>query len=264
MSDPLSHWPARTTLKGADGTTALIYSPGESTRNGRPWADGVWRPGDVPVDAAVDVSLRQLGGYAVSTSDAELVDGLVAAGAETLRHAHVMAHDLATVPDPPSVEGLSIHGIGPQQVARHAARLGELNLAAYPVDHPDHEHETVDAAAGEMLAVSRGELLGPVLPVSQVAVSRHTLIGAALIVDRPGNTPEGGPWVLDIFRDPAAPVKGVGRALLVAVLVAAKETGLPSVTLVVSHTNANARALYGALGFVDHEQSWTLGLPTAG
>jgi ribosomal protein S18 acetylase RimI-like enzyme len=53
----------------------------------------------------------------------------------------------------------------------------------------------------------------------------------------------------------------VGRALLVAVLHAAAEGGLSSVSLVVSHANANAFAMYESLGFVDHEQSWTLALP---
>ena len=32
-------------------------------------------------------------------------------------------------------------------------------------------------------------------------------------------------------------------------------------TFVVSHSNANAFALYESLGFAHHEESWTLGLP---
>jgi GNAT superfamily N-acetyltransferase len=260
--DPLAHWPDRTALTDASGRTLLAYTLAEGTRSGRPWADGVWRPDDVSVEDAVAGSLSGLPGFAVSTSDPALVTGWLAGGASTLRHAHTMTHDLSSVPEPPRLDAsVRVHAIGADQIARHAHRLGELNFAAYPPEHPDHAHASVADAVREMEAVSRGEVLGPVLPVSQVAVADRTIIGAALIVDRPGAAPEGGPWVLDIFRDSSAPQRGVGRALLVAVLHAAGKRGLASVSLVVSHANANAFALYDSLGFIDHEQSWTLALP---
>lgn len=261
MGDPLSHWPDRTSVANDDGRILFVYSLAESTRSGRPWADGVWRPPHVPVADAVSVSLQRLPGYAVSTSDPDLAEGWTSRGAATLRHAHVMSHDLSSALDAPVVEGLMIHSIGPDQVARHAQRLGALNFAAYPADHPDHEHATVAAATDEMLGVSRGEILGPMLRVSQIAVLGHSVVGAALIVERAGVAPDGGPWVLDIFRDPSLPTRGVGRALLSAVLMAAQAAGLPSVTLVVSHSNVNAVGLYQSMGFVDHGQSWTLALP---
>jgi GNAT superfamily N-acetyltransferase len=260
--DPLAHWPDRTALTDASGRTLLAYTLAEGTRSGRPWADGVWRPDDVSVEDAVAGSLSGLPGFAVSTSDPALVTGWLAGGASTLRHAHTMTHDLSSVPEPPRLDAsVRVHAIGADQIARHAHRLGVLNFAAYPPEHPDHAHASVADAVREMEAVSRGEVLGPVLPVSQVAVADRTIIGAALIVDRPGAAPEGGPWVLDIFRDSSAPQRGVGRALLVAVLHAAGKRGLASVSLVVSHANANAFALYDSLGFIDHEQSWTLALP---
>ncbi len=239
----------------------LVFSLAESTRDARPWADGAWRPDDVPVEDAAAEALRQLAGYAVSTSDQALVQAWTSAGAQTLRHAHVLWHDLAAISPHAAPDEVEVHPVSAAQVARHAKALAKANLAAYPVGHPDHEHETLEAARDEMLAISRGELLGPVLPVSQIALYGGRLVGAAIIVDRPGAAPDGGPWVLDIFRDPASPAKGVGRALLTAVLAAARDAGLPSMTLVVSHTNTNARALYESLGFVDHSQSWTLALP---
>lgn len=240
----------------------LVYSAAEGTRSGRPWADGAWRPADVSVADAAAMSAIALAGYAVSSSDVELVTGWLAGGAQTMRHAHVLTRDLAVVPEPAAVAGFRVHGIGTDQVARHAHRLGELNFAAYPREHPDHAHATVTSAVEEMRGIARGEILGPLLRVSQIAVSDHAVVGAALIVDRPGAAPDGGPWVLDIFRDPSSPMKGIGRGLLAAVLSAAKEAGLPSMTLVVSHTNATALALYLSLGFVDVEQSWTLALPS--
>ena len=49
--------------------------------------------------------------------------------------------------------------------------------------------------------------------------------------------------------------------MLTATLHTAREDGLASISLAVSHDNANAIGLYASLGFVDHEESWTLGLP---
>lgn len=260
--DPHAHWPDRTPLTDDAGHTVLVYTPAEGTRNGRPWADGVWRPPAVSVPDAVSTSIARLPGYAVSTSDRELVDGWRAAGATELRHAHTMSHDLATIPDAASRDpSVRLHALGADQVARHAERLGEIHHAAYGPAHPDREHETAADAVREMHQLSRGEVLGPVLQVSQVAVADHAIVGAALIVDRPGQAPEGGPWVVDIFRDPTSPLRGLGRALLTAVLEAARADGLPSISLAVSHDNTNAFALYGALGFVDHDENWTLGLP---
>ena len=263
-SDPLSHWPDRTELLDDEGRTVLVYTLSEDARNGRPWADGVWRPSDVALADAVSESTRQLPGYAASTSDAELAEAWQAAGAEALRHAHVMSHDLAGIEALQSgaSQELHTHRLTRAQLLRHQARIGTLMMMAYPPGHPDHRFTTVEHAARSVRMVANDEVLGPFLDVSQVAVLDHTLIGAALVVNRAGTSPEGGPWVLDIFRDPASPAKRVGRALLLAVLSAARQSGLPSITLVVSHTNTNAIALYTSLGFVDREESWTVGLPT--
>jgi ribosomal protein S18 acetylase RimI-like enzyme len=48
---------------------------------------------------------------------------------------------------------------------------------------------------------------------------------------------------------------------MLATLTAARETGLPSVSLVVSDLNTAAIDLYSHLGFIEAEQSWTLSLP---
>jgi ribosomal protein S18 acetylase RimI-like enzyme len=171
-----------------------------------------------------------------------------------------MTHDLHQVAEPDPVD-VAIHPLTPAQVARHARRLGEINAAAYPPGHPDHHNDTLDAALAEMGAISRGEALGPMLPASRVATHAGAIVGAVFIVDRPGSAPEGGPWVLDVFRDPGSPLRGVGRALLLAALHSAKRSALPSMTLVVSHGNEGARRLYASVGFVDRDESWTLALP---
>jgi ribosomal protein S18 acetylase RimI-like enzyme len=83
------------------------------------------------------------------------------------------------------------------------------------------------------------------------------------LVDRPGEAPEGGPWVIDIFRDPNSSVTGIGRALLIAVLTAARADQLPAISLAVSHGNTRAHRLYADLGFAVAEESWTLALAKA-
>ena len=110
--------------------------------------------------------------------------------------------------------------------------------------------------------IGRGEVLGPLMDVTRVAVKGGQIVGACLVVDREGTPPDGGPWVIDIFRDPSSPVRGVGTALLGAVLAAARSARLNGVSLAVSHQNTRALGLYTRLGFVDTGQSWTLSLPT--
>jgi ribosomal protein S18 acetylase RimI-like enzyme len=260
--DPLAHWPARTRLYDGDGRLLLVYTLAQDARDGRPCADGAWRPESAPVEATVAEILHRLAGFAFSTSDTALVSSLTGVGAAELRHAHVMSHPLVDLPRLTVDSRLRINPLSPAQVARHAERLGELAFAAYPVGHPDHSHQTVTSAVEEIRAIGRGELLGQLLAQSRVALSDGRIVGACLVVDREGSPPEGGPWVIDIFRDPACAVPGVGTALLGSAVAAAKSSGVTGLSLAVSHANDTASSLYGRLGFVEGEESWTLAVPS--
>jgi GNAT superfamily N-acetyltransferase len=198
----------------------------------------------------------------LSTSDAALVASLTAAGAVELRHAHVMSHPLVDVPRVTRDSRLTIEPLSAAQLDRHAQRLGELNFAACPVGHPDHSNRDVDSAAEEIRAIGRGELLGPLMRQSQIALCDGRIVGACLVVDREGEPPEGGPWVIDVFREPQGSVRGVGGALLSNALLSAKSAGLSGLSLAVSHRNDTAYRLYGSLGFVDAQVSWTLAVPS--
>jgi ribosomal protein S18 acetylase RimI-like enzyme len=261
--DPFANWPDRTRLYDGSGGLLLVYSESQDARDGRPWADGAWRPASAPVDATSAAVADRLRGYAFSTSDEELARSLEAAGAVQLRHAHTLSHPLehlvTTAADDPE---LAIEPLTPAQLSRHAQRLGELHHAAYPIGHVDHTDDDVSAAVEHIRAIGRGELLGPLMLVSRVAIHDEQIAGACLVVDRDGTPPDGGPWVIDIFRDPTSPVRGVGAALLGGALAAARSAGLSGVSLAVSHQNPRALRLYSALGFVDTGQSWTLSLPT--
>lgn len=258
--DPYASWGDRTSLSDEDGVV-LVFSLAESTRNGRPWADGVWRPSHVGLDRAVAMTRTALDGHTVSTSDDELADALLATGASPLRHAHTMTHDLATVPTDGEGPAIIVAPLDAAGLRAEATTLGTIAFAAYPAAHPDHEHDRPEQAIGELRAIADGEVLGPFLDVSTIGYVDGRPVGACLVVDRPGSAPDGGPWVVDVFRDPAASVRGIGTALLGGALRLADEVGLPSLSLVVSHGNPSAIRVYERLGFVETSRSRTLTLP---
>ncbi len=260
-SDPFADLAARTSLYDDTGRLVLVFTLAESTRDDRPWADGAWRPASVPVSLASSAVLAALPGHAFSTSEPALVAALCDAGATELRHAHAMSHSLRVVPDVAADPRIVVEQLTSVQLDRHAERLGELSVAAYPTTHPDHAHDSVGSAVAELRAIARGELLGPYLEQSRVALADGDIVGACLLVDREGVPPDGGPWVIDVFRDPARPLAGVGTALLVGVLAAARSAGFAGLSLAVSHANVKAFNLYHALGFIETGQGWTLVLP---
>lgn len=261
--DPLADWSDRTPLYDETGRLVLVFTASESTREAIPWADGVWVPPAVPTADAVEIALRAMPGWRFSTSVATLAEAMIAAGASERRHAHTMSRPLSGLATLADTDGhrLQIAPLTAAQVDRHALVLGRLNLRAYPASHPDAFDGDEAAAVSQMRAIARGELLGMMAAESHLALVDGRIVGACLLVDRPGNPPHAGPWVIDIFRDPDCPVRGVGTALLTAVLRAAAGAGLPAVSLVVSHDNTAARRLYTRLGFTGADESWTLALP---
>jgi hypothetical protein len=256
--DPLAHWPDRTPLYDEDGRLVLVGTPTADANSGRTWVDGVWRPDDVPVSVAVERITDAFPGCALSTSDASLVEGLLDVGAEKLRHAHSLSHDLSDLPEDPVREDLRVETVDAAGLHALAGDVGPVLLAAYPPDHPDHRHDTIEDTVIAVHRVADGEVLGPLLDSTTIAWNTATLVGACLIVEREGTPPDGGPWVLDVFRDPASLVSGVGSTMLVGALRAVGTAGLPGLSLVVSHENTRAHRLYRRLGFVDVSESWTL------
>lgn len=258
--DPHADWPDRTTLSDGSGVS-LVFSRSESVRGSAPWADGVWAPSSVNRERAADLALAAMPGWIFSTSDEALVKALLDAGASKRRHAHSMSRALPGPAEPPTADDVRIEPISPAQVDRHALRLGAIMRRAYPPGHPDALEGDEAAAVSQVRAIARGELLGPMLTESQVGLFDGDIVGACLVVERTGDPPHGGPWVIDIFRDPDCPARGVGTSLLSRALAAVREAGLSGLSLVVSHENAPARRLYSRLGFTEVDESWTLVLP---
>jgi GNAT superfamily N-acetyltransferase len=165
----------------------------------------------------------------------ELGRALLAAGATQRRHARLMTHDLQGVPSE----------VDPRVVPLTAGveELEAVHRSAYRPDHPDYAMANEPGALDSLLA---GELVGPLLDASRMAVEDGRVVGAAILNDFHGKPPVAGPWLSEIFRDPAVP--GIGRELLRGALAAAAADGLPALGLAVTAGNS-AIGLYEAEGF---------------
>ena len=256
--DPLAHWPDRRALT-RDGRAVLWWSRADTDRDGMDWADGAVRPRDVAVADCADAVLRELGGWALSTEDADLVSALQGRDARVLRAALSMSLPLTEEPELRGVpDHLSVGSLTAGVLQERAAEIGGVAFRAAGAGQgwPDEA-----AAAESMRRAAAGQALGPLLDSSVLATRGKAVVGACLITDRPGQPPFGGPWVLDIFRDPEDPSRGTGGAMLAHAARSLRSVGLAALSLVVTADNDRAIALYRAMGFEDHGQSWTLALP---
>jgi GNAT superfamily N-acetyltransferase len=259
-TDPFAHLSVRTPLYDGD-RLVLVFGLEKDLYRGHPWADLAWRPPSVPPAVAADAALSALAGYALSTTDPALAEALAARGGTELRHAHVMTHALDPAPEVASPIGAEISQLTRDALDTDADELAIVNVAAYPPDHPDHEHTDPAAAARELRAFANGEILGPFLDLSTVARVDGRLAGACIVVDREGDPPDAGPWIVDVFRDSASAFKGLGAALIAAAIAAAREAGRTGIGLAVTHANTAAYNVYRRLGFADAGEGWTLALP---
>ncbi len=202
----------------------------------------------VAIEDVVPVVVEQLRGRRIAGSEA-LGRALVAAGGRALRHAHVYSRDLRRDPAPGTwsePDGISLTGAD-----RPAADLAAAYRSAYPADHPDLRH--LDAPPDlddELRAVATGEMVGPILACSGVAVEDSTgdVVGGILVAQAPGEPPFGGPWIAELFRHRDRAPAGTGRALLERALALATQDGVATLGLAVTEGN-RAERLYRAQGF---------------
>jgi GNAT superfamily N-acetyltransferase len=245
----------RLVLSGPDGRPALSYVPGE--RGDHPRADLVEQLGD----AASAVALAQLPGWALSTEDTGLAESLVDAGARVLRRASVQSRDLRTDPAPAAVAPARPDRLRLVPCDRPARDLLAAWLAAYPPGHPDHEPGTAaQLMARGLVPLLDGSILGPLLRCSALVVDGDAVVAGCLVNGRPGDPPLAGPWVSDVFRDPAPAYAGTGARLLEHALAVATADGLPALSLAVSRGNP-ARRVYERLRFLHAMSAVTVLLP---
>ncbi|MEE4589917.1 GNAT family N-acetyltransferase [Streptomyces antimycoticus] len=245
------HDEQRQILTGPDGLPVLTYVQG--TRDGHPWADLAEAVGPDPVSSI----LADMSGWAVSGS-VELGEQLIQRGARIMRHAHSMHRDLITDPPQPEWSTISLpDGLRPAPCNRQATDVFPAWRAAFSFEHPDHYHgsdqQALDAELTPLLA---GEVLGPVMPCSTLAVDEaDQVIAGVIVTDR-----DGLPWIATVFRQPDSRYTGLGSVLLRRMLADAASHGLAEIALVVSNANP-ARRLYEKLGFQLTSTSLTVLVP---
>jgi GNAT superfamily N-acetyltransferase len=225
----------RTALRDAAGA---VGSYERDERGGHVYADLFEREPGVSAERAARAVLSELRGMRIA-GDVALGRALIAAGGRALRHAHLMSHDLVQRPDWRDPPGYRL-----TDVDRPARDLLDAYRAAFPPDHVDYRDEPPEATLATLESHVAGTEFGPLLRGSGLAVAPDgAVVGAILLGTLPGDPPVNGPWVIEVFRDPAH--RGVGRALFERALAIAD---VPVLGLIVTDGNP-ARGLYEELGF---------------
>ncbi|HEX5617176.1 MAG TPA: GNAT family N-acetyltransferase [Solirubrobacteraceae bacterium] len=234
---PVAHDPDGRRRLVAGGTAIGRFD--EGARDGVPMADLFDREPGVGVEQAASAVLDELRGWRIA-ADEELGRALLAAGGALRRHGHSYSYDLrrdrpSTWDTPPDVRLTDIN--------RPVRELIPSRRAAYPPDHPDHGSVPEDMLSELDRYVHGGEF-GPLLRGSGLAVLNDAVVGGIILATVPGDPPRNGPWIIDVWRDPALP--GVGRALLQRALALAP---VDTLGLLVTDGNDAARRRYEELGF---------------
>lgn len=242
----------RSIFTDEQGREMFSFVRGET--RGKPWADQLEISGQGAA-AAIVTSMR---GWFV-TASSELSGELIARGARAMKEGHRMSRDL--VKDPPPNHWADLEAPERARITpanRPAEDLLTCWRAAYPPEHPDHfpgsDEEAVRDQLGPLLT---GNLHGPLLPESALAVdTTGGVVGCILVNQTEGTPPYGGPWVTELFRVPGPTFAGLGSLLLKLAIGRAAVNGLPAIGLVVTLHNP-AYGLYQAHGFrvVDHFRS---------
>lgn len=213
------------------------------------------------------VAARDLPGVRVVTRLEEAA-ALADAGAAVVGTTVHMVRDRLRE-DPPPLHWAGPHlAAGLEAVGVETVDEGALAAAqrlAFPPGHPDH-HATIEAQdSGLLHALLAGQLLGPIYADASAAVvdSDGQVVASLLATHWEGIGEEwpGGPWLVDLFVVPGAPLL-LGRSLLARAVSVAALDDHDAVGLTVSATN-RARRLYGRLGFEDAFYRVTLDLPGA-
>jgi GNAT superfamily N-acetyltransferase len=100
-----------------------------------------------------------------------------------------------------------------------------------------------------MAGVAGGQALGPLLDCSVLATRNDAVVGACLVIDKPGEPPRAGPWLLDVFRDLEDPARGIGSAMLAHAARSARSASLPAITTEADAGDERGRVFLLRLGF---------------
>ena len=169
--------------------------------------------------------------------------------------------------DPPPLHWAAPHmagGLRPVGVEEvDGDHLAAAQRLAYGPGHPDHDSTVEAQDAGQLRALLAGQLLGALYTDASTAVVDESgrIVASVLATQWEGIGEEwpGGPWIVDLFTVPGAPLL-LGRSLLTRAVAVAALDGHDAIGLTVSATN-RARRLYERLGFRDAFFRVALDLP---
>ncbi len=197
-------------------------------------------------------------GSAVVLADQVVRDGLLAAGAQQIRHVHTMRHHLREVPAAPPTSGLILR----TWQAGDAELLARALVAAYGPGHPDARGPHLGEAAGSLTNMVEDPDNPLMERATQVAVVEGQPVAAAVVVRSDHVTGWKGPWLMNMFRAPDPTLPGIGTAVLTRSLENLNADGEPHLGLAVTDSNP-ARRVYERLGFEYDFEGWILVLPGA-
>lgn len=153
----------------------------------------------------------------------------------------VMSADLTTVDRIPA-DGFVLESANLELSTEIAALYQRVHANLIPMSNTEALAEIEVSFAGEYGRLD--------LTASLLARSRPDLVGAVLTVwDAPWPDVPRGPFVIDLFVDPAWQSRGVGRTLMSAAMDALALQGAEGVALRVETSNIAACNLYSKLGF---------------
>lgn len=242
-------------------------------REGTPIADLASVAPSRTTGAAAAAALAQLPGWLLATDDLSLASCLIKMGAKPRRHALVMQCDLRASSDGSPAWTLGVPqlvGIDPRFTLRPLPDMSEPKAwvpilpswrAAFPPDHPDHFDGDDPLAIAFLRRLVDGSELGPLhRSTTLLADEAGTPVAGIMVNIRSQDPPLGGPWIADIWRDPALRGTGIGAMLISHAKRLLSEDGYASLGLAVTAGNP-ARATYQAQGFRTVTASQTVLLP---
>lgn len=181
----------------------------------------------------------------------------------TERHFFRMVLDLTTGPfaGPPLPAGSVLEPMSSESLRAY----GRIVARAYAGDHVDHQPADDDPvqAAEVIRGALRGDSIGPWLAdaSAHIRCDDGTIVAAIVISEREpdgdadrGVTPDpSGPWINDVFVDPAAAGQRLGAGLVVHAANRLLADGRSHLRLAVTAGNP-ARTVYERLGFRVEEE----------
>ncbi len=220
------------------------------SRPGAPMAASAQVPEGRSLSSAARAVADQLPGWIVQTEDFGLAAALIKVGARPVRHAFAMQCDLRrAAPKAPAPVGLTAAPLDPLCSDEGWAAVLPSWHAAFPPDHPDHFRGDDPAAIDALRLMVSGAEMGPMHASSSLVQDDAGRTVAGIIVTVTAfDPPWGGPWVIDLWRDPSLRGTGVGPWLLASAQQHLRSDGFVSLGLAVSVSNP-ARRTYEGAGF---------------